>query len=736
FYTPHEVSFLMSEIIANHLKDRKKIEIYDPTSGSGSLLITIGKSVAKHTDSRDNIKYYAQEWKENTYNLTRMNLVMRGILPDNIVTRNGDTLEDDWPYFDENDPNRTYRPLYVDAVVSNPPYSIPWDPSNKENDARFSRFGLAPKGKADYAFLLHDLYHLKPDGMMAIVLPHGVLFRGGEEEKIRTNLVEQNHVDTIIGLPANIFFGTSIPTIIMILRQKRPNSDVLFIDASKGFFKEGKNNRLLASHIKRIVDTVVARADVCKFSRVVAKDEIRNNEYNLNIPRYVDSSDDVETWDIYATMNGGIPNAEIDLLNRYWSVFPRLRKVLFRSDETPYSSLAVDEIKDTIVKHKSVQSFTAAFSAAFEGFDVSLESELIGKMTTLNVSGEETVICDDIFARLSSIPLVDKYRAFQILDDQWRGISADLEIIQTEGFDAVRQVDPNMVIKKKNGRDEEVQEGWVGHVIPFELAQATFLQTEYEQIREKEGRLDKIASEYEEIIESFSEEEKDGDYLNDDNTAFVAKEVARKLGEVYAEVESEELAELTGYLELFDEKAGKAAKLRYIAEHSKVDWAAMENTGGVYAKGKVNERVALLRNAHTFPEDSFEAHLVRVARLMDEEKELKRVVKTEAADLHVRTKEMIGNLTNAQAKTLLKAKWIEPLTSLLLELPSGIVNELVKAVRHLSEKYAVTYLEIDSRISETERELAEMIDQLEGDDYDMMGLAELKALFSPEPEGK
>jgi type I restriction enzyme M protein len=231
FYTPHEVSLLMSEIVANHVKDMAEIKIYDPTSGSGSLLINIGKSAAKHIASEDNIKYYAQELKENTYNLTRMNLVMRGILPDNIITRNGDTLEDDWPYFEDSDPVGTYDPLYVDAVVSNPPYSQAWEPANKETDARFAEFGLAPKTKADFAFLLHDLFHLKPDGIMTIVLPHGVLFRGGEEGKIRKNLIEHNHIDAIIGLPANIFFGTGIPTIIMVLKKNRTSNDVLIVDA-------------------------------------------------------------------------------------------------------------------------------------------------------------------------------------------------------------------------------------------------------------------------------------------------------------------------------------------------------------------------------------------------------------------------------------------------------------------------------------------------------------------------
>ncbi|MGI6700844.1 MAG: HsdM family class I SAM-dependent methyltransferase, partial [Christensenellales bacterium] len=166
----------------------------------------IGKAVAKHMGDGDKIKYYAQELKENTYNLTRMNLVMRGILPDNIVTRNGDTLEKIGHILMRVTPIGTYEPLYVDAVVSNPPYSQNWNPTDKEADPRYARFGLAPKGKADYAFLLHDLFHIKSDGIMTIVLPHGVLFRGGEEGEIRKNLIENNHIDAVIGLPANIFF--------------------------------------------------------------------------------------------------------------------------------------------------------------------------------------------------------------------------------------------------------------------------------------------------------------------------------------------------------------------------------------------------------------------------------------------------------------------------------------------------------------------------------------------------
>jgi type I restriction enzyme M protein len=459
FYTPHEVSLLMSEIVADHVKDKTEIKIYDPTSGSGSLLINIGRSVAKHISNANNIKYYAQEIKENTYNLTRMNLVMRGILPDNIVTRNGDTLEDDWPYFEDSDPAGTYNPLYVEAVVSNPPYSQAWDPANKESDSRFARFGLAPKTKADFAFLLHDLFHLKPDGIMTIVLPHGVLFRGGEEGEIRKNLIEQNHIDTIIGLPANIFFGTGIPTIIVVLKKKRANNAVLIVDASKGFSKVGKDNILRASDIKKIADTVISRTSIDKFSRVVSQEEIRRNEYNLNIPRYVDSSEAAETWDIYASMFGGIPKSEIAQLEDYWNSFPGLITTLFTDDGTSYSALAVNDIEHAVREHHGVIDFKKKYEEAFGDFAGLLKGELIGKWETLNISKEESVLSDAIFARLEKIALVDKYSAYQALDDEWTKTAIDLEILKTEGFDAAKKVNPNMVLKKKDGKDQEVQIG-------------------------------------------------------------------------------------------------------------------------------------------------------------------------------------------------------------------------------------------------------------------------------------
>ena len=665
FYTPHEVSLLMSEIVADHLKDRTEIKIYDPTSGSGSLLINIGKCVARYMEGDDNIKYYAQELKENTYNLTRMNLVMRGILPDNIVTRNGDTLEEDWPYFDENDPVNTYDPLYVDAVVSNPPYSQAWNPADKDADPRYSRFGLAPKGKADYAFLLHDLYHLKNDGIMTIVLPHGVLFRGGEEGTIRKNLIENNHIDAIIGLPANIFFGTGIPTIIMVLKQKRERTDVLIVDASKGFAKVGKNNVLRACDIKKIVDVVTSRSDVGKFSRVVSRDEIRANEYNLNIPRYVDSSEKAETWDIYASMFGGIPETELADLHEYWAAFPNLKDDLFTPVNRAYCQPHVSDIKEAVFSHPDVVAFTENYGAAFADFETYLSSELLDGMQSLNPTKQEAILSDDIFARLSGIPLLDKYAAYQILDDIWKKIAVDLEIIQTEGFAAVKQVDPNMVIKKKDGKDQEVQDGWVGHVIPFALIQESLLADSLASLRDKEARLNEIATEYESLLDELAEEDKDKDFVNDAKDAFVPKEVTKTIKSKDAEPET----------------------------------------------------LAILR---------------KVNALLNEEKTLKKQVKEDSKDLHLLTKKTIEELTDEQARALLKLKWVTPLVESMAGLPSAIITDFIAKLVLLSKKYETTFAEVDRQISDTEASLASLLGELTGNEFDVLGINELKNLIGGE----
>ena len=661
FYTPHEVAILMSEIVAEHHKEKDKIEIYDPTSGSGSLLITIGKSVGRHIEDKNRVKYYAQELKENTYNLTRMNLVMRGIQPSNIDTRCADSLDEDWP-IQKIGPDAG-MPLYVDAVVSNPPYSQHWEPEDAEFDARFKDYGVAPKSKADYAFLLHELHHLKPDGVMTIVLPHGVLFRGspddGAEGQIRKRLIEKNQIDAIIGLPANIFFGTGIPTLIMVLKQHRDNDDVLIIDGSKGFVKDGKQNKLRASDIKRIADTWRDRADIPGFSRKVSRDEIRQNGHNLNIPRYVDSSEAPEQYDIYATMNGGIPNCEIDKLQKYWDVFPEFKKAIFKPIEgKPYSLLTEKDLDEIAGESPDIVRFRNKYDAAFESLEDKMENVLIDHMMDVKEMQVFDELSADIFRRLKDIALVDPYSIYQILSDHWLTIINDIEILQTEGLDAARKVEPAMKFVKKGDEEVEVEDGMKGRVLPFGLVQDVYYRLDLDAIKSHEARLDSLASDVDSIIESFTEDE------------------------------SQE----------------------YINEKEKPDTAKIKKD----AKAKGDDI-----------EPETKDKLKRLVALWDEKSKVDKQIKAERKALEEATIKDIQEFDDEEIKELLSLKWIDPVVDKIMD-NDDQVDFIINAVKALAQKYATSYNDLTAQLTEAQDELSNLISDLTGDEYSIEGLNEFK----------
>ena len=313
----------------------------------------------------------------------------------------------------------------------------------------------------------------------------------------------------------------------------------------------------------------------------------------------------------------------------------------------------------------------------FDSLNDYLKTQFIDNMESLNIAQEENIIANEIFKRLSNIPIIDKYKAYQILDDNWQGISTDLEIIQTEGFNAIKQVDPNMVIRKKNGKDEEVQEGYVGHIIPFELAQRILLNEEYSNLNKKEQELDIITNEYSEILDNISEDDKSGNsqLFNEDNTAFLNAEV-----------------------------------LKFAKE--------------------------LQKSKQKYDEESFENQIIKVTNLIEKEKSLKKGIKQDSEKLLAETKRVIENLTDNQALDLLKEKWINPLISSLKELPNHIIKDIISKVSNLSKKYSLTLIDLESQIKEAETSLVGMIDELVGDEYDMKGLNELKSLLKGGENGE
>ena len=457
----------------------------------------------------------------------------------------------------------------------------------------------------------------------------------------------------------------------MVLKQRRENTDALIVDASKGFIKKGKDNALRTSDIKRIVDTVKAREDVAKYARVVSREEIRENDYNLNIPRYVDSSETAETWDIYASMFGGIPKSEIDALAEYWQTFPDLKSVLFEDDGGDHVQITDGDITKIIREHIDIQAFKQCYKDALQGFDAYLYDRLILDLNTVRVSQEENRISEEIFRRLKGVPLVDRYVAYQLLSDRWEAIEGDIEILQTESFSAAKRVDPNMVVKKRAGKDVEVQEGWTGRVLPFDLVQEVLLTDELQALKQKEDRINDVKIQQEELLESLSEDDKEelSEILNDDNTAFLTAPLNR------------------------------------------------------LAKSLVREY------GQTYDEESLDGKVITVQKLIDEEKSLNKAIKDGQAKLHAKTKTVIENLSDEEVLGLLNAKWIEPLLHRLNELPVGILDRLASKVQALVNKYDTTLADIESEIKETEASLIAMLDQLVGNESDMAGLNEFKALL-------
>lgn len=730
FYTPHEISVLMSEIIAHHLRDREQINILDPTSGSGSLLINIGQSVQKYLQDSGNITYYAQELIQETYNLTRMNLVMRGIKPANIRVRRGDTLANDWPYFDDNDEN-SYQYVPVDCVVSNPPYSHKWDADSHTNDPRYKDYGIAPASKADYAFLLHDLYHLKDNGIMCIVMPHGVLFRGGSEKEIRTQLVEHNNIEAIIGLPANCFYGTGIPTIILVLKKHREASDILIVDASKEFYKDGSKNRLSGHHIKKIVDAVLARETIPHFATLVSKQKVIENEYNLNIPRYVEAEEKVPV-DLHATVFGGIPNYEIDHLKEYWATFPTLRSEIFRQVNEHTSEVICASVLETIKQNSDVIEFETAYSEAFRSLEAQLYNLLIDGQIE-NVQALKLEITKRIFELCERFDIVDKYLVYKAFDENWEQISIDLEAIRLQGLDAARSVEDIEVYDKKE--KDAVKKGEEGRVIPFALIQKHLYAEEFTQMDALSKKLESVTSEYESFWDELDEELKEELKKKDDGAdeQAEAKLDTKLLKEKYQEVLDTLSNDTTKrYAEYLALKAKQ--KPDFQKDHPELIWPAETEkaANGTYKPAAIKAIVEKIKNEIEISEDEDEYKIRHLYLLNQQIAALKKQIKDLKTALDNKAREAIGSLSESEIKMLLKEKWLTPAMQSINGIPASIKANLNRSVQGIIAKYQNPIAVLDTEISETRKTLSVMLNDLTGNAFDMAAIQQFKKLLGGE----
>lgn len=513
FYTPGEVSRIMSKVIGLDKATDPSMTVYDPACGSGSLLIRAADS------ARVEITIYGQEIDPSTAGLARMNLVLHNKGYGEI--RRGSTIASP-AFFDENNPVLLRR---FDYIVVNPPFSdkswmdgisIP-DIYGRYSDAEF---GVPPEKNGDFAWLLHVIKSLKSNGKAAIILPHGVLFRGNAEANIRKKIIDQGFIKGIIGLPANLFFGTGIPACIIIIDKEdaAQRKGLFMIDASKGFVKDGNKNRLREQDIHKIVTTFI-NADTSnpKYARFVPNDEIKNvNDYNLNIPRYIDNSEPEDLQDINAHLNGGIPAADVNSMQAYWDVYPSLKGILFQPLREGYYCPVVDKEKivSTITSQAEFIEHANMVDAAYSSWKEAITpllSELSGETHPNHVITE---ISESLLKAFSNVPLLDKYDVYQVLMEYWdETMQDDVYAIYFGGYEAGREIAYEYVTKKKkeHGVTVEVQtnktKGFEGRLIPKDIVAKYFFSDTLNAINTLRSQLEDVTAAMEEMAEQYSGED-------------------------------------------------------------------------------------------------------------------------------------------------------------------------------------------------------------------------------------
>ena len=564
FYTPAEVSRVIARVVGINPDTRQDQTLYDPASGSGSLLLKASDEAPR------GITIYGQEMDNATWALSRMNMILHGH-PGAEIWR-GNTLAD--PHF--KNPDGSLKKF--DFAVANPPFSSKaWtnglDPVNDE----FKRFeyGVPPEKNGDYAFLLHLITSLKSTGKGAIILPHGVLFRGNKEADIRRNLIRHGFIKGIIGLPPNLFYGTGIPACIIVVDKENASSrtGIFMIDASRGFEKDGNKNRLRSQDIRKIVDVFNNQIEVPHYSRMVPVSEIASpaNDYNLNIPRYIDSSEPEDLHDLDAHLNGGIPVRDVDDLQPYWSVFPTLRGALFRSNGRPgYLEPKVEpaQVKTTILAHPEFVAYSGRVAAVFDRWRAAHESRLKG----LDVGDKPRevihALSEDMLKRFADLPLLDKFDAYQCLMDYWAGVMQDdVDLIAAEGW--VEGAKPRGIVEDKAKKIKETPDLTIGRrkykmdLVPPGLIVNRYFAAEQAAIDELAARQEIATRELEEFVEEQSGEEGLLEDAMNDNGKVTKKAVTDRLKEIRRNPEfAEEREALTQVMALIEAEAGakKAVK--------------------------------------------------------------------------------------------------------------------------------------------------------------------------------
>jgi type I restriction enzyme M protein len=629
FYTPAEVSRILAKVVGINEHTTLDMTVYDPTCGSGSLLLKAAE------EAPNGITVYGQENDQSTYALSRMNMILHQFPTADI--RLGNTLSS--PHFKESDGSLKR----FDFAVANPPFSVKsWTNGLDPDNDLYSRFecGTPPPKNGDYAFLLHVLKSLKSRGKAAVILPHGVLFRGNREAVIRKCLVDQGYIRAIIGLPANLFYGTGIPACVIVLDKENANQreSIYFINARKGFVKDGNKNRLREQDVHKIVDYFKNEVQEEGYSRTVPVAEICSeaNDYNLNIPRYIDSTEPEDLHDLGAHLNGGIPNTDIDALGTYWDVFGSLRSSLFSPLREGYSASRVEpsELQNTIGEHLEVRGYKHNVQSTFNGWKQAHESMLKSLDASVNAKQLIVHLAEDLLNRFHADPLLDKYDVYQCIVEYWfEKMQDDVFMIAEEGWNVCKEIRPveqgeeaqfTLKIGKKGVKH-------TGSVLPASLILSTYLASE-------ESEVNQLQSAYEQLVQ-----------------------------------EREDLEE---------EHGGEEGV-----------FSSME---------KVNKKVVTAEKKKLEEDEDSEGELAVLRSWLDlntRETAAKKTAKTAHEGLMVKLAAQYGNLTEQACKDLLvNGKWYASMESAIGDETNRLVQHLSGRLKAIGERYASTLGELEAEV--------------------------------------
>ncbi len=708
FYTPAEVSRILAKVVGiDKIAVRPEgWSVYDPACGSGSLLIRAAD------EAPVTVSIWGQEKDITTAGLAKMNLVLHNKADGEIKAAN--TFSDP-QYTDERNPEILKR---FDFAVANPPFSLKnWTDGLKEF-GRFDGYGDRPPEKnGDFAWLMHILKSLKPTGKAAVILPHGVLFRGNAEATIRKTIIDKGYIKGIIGLPANLFYGTGIPACIIIIDKSDADErkGIFMIDASHDFVKDGNKNRLRERDIHKIVTTFNEQiTDDPKYARFVPNDEIKiKNEYNLNIPRYIDSSVPEDLQDIEAHLHGGIPAVDVESMNRYWTLFPNLKNRLFSVMREGYFKLNIesDNVRNTIYNDDEFSAYADRIDMAFDAWTAEIDSELRNIGGNIDVKKYVVSLAAKLIAQFDGIELIDKYDVYEVLLSYWQETMADdIHILKFDGYAAGRETE-NIIEKTtdKNGNEKEKYKGWEGKLIPKALVECAFFSEERSKLDEAQAVADQTQSEFDEFIESIDSDSMLADIVEDGKVKL--KDVREKMAEIYSGITSGKIKKLEKFASLFPMK--KKEYLDYIEKNPECACAITDK--GTVTKAsiklaireeRINIGVSELYAADYCDLVKAEGYLVKLSEYSTLIKELNK-----ALDEKVRAK--YAELTDDDIKELLvNRKWYYTIFDGIKALYVTTSHNMANRVSELADRYESTLPELESEVADYEAKVKSHLERM------------------------